>query len=315
MVIPDGKYVSLTQGFRVNVCKIWQQLMGLQGPGDFANLEGGSVEQHQDLRLRFHHCANYAAALTVLTEERRSLRVLELGCGSGALSFAFARVMPSDWTLIATDYSRHLIEFARQNRVQDNLRFRCIDIKNFDEQVLNEVDGVMFLEVIEHLPQVVVRDLLHRLYRGLKSQGVVVISTLDRSPFRRNFSGYYPHRFEYRYETLLSFLSNRKNNPFSDFTILRLLSPKIVRAAVRAEDNGGYLCNRLIGMAKNLSDRHPEVGWYQKRLATFLFRVYGFLPAKRDFDLKGYLDDLQLITNRTADVNNSFSLVAVLRKG
>jgi 2-polyprenyl-3-methyl-5-hydroxy-6-metoxy-1,4-benzoquinol methylase len=312
--VPDDNSVDLTEVLRSNLRRLWQELSNLNAIGDFVNLEGGGVEQHRDLRLRFHHCANYAAALTIFAEERRPLRVLELGCGSGALSFAFARVMPSDWTLIATDYSRQLIDYAQSIRARDNLMFRYVDIRDFDEQILAGVDGVMFLEVIEHLKPAVARDLLQRLHRGLKPHGLVIISTLDRSPFRRRFSGYHPHQVEYRYETLLAFLSKRENNPFADFQILRLLSTRVIRAAVRAEEFGGYFINRLIGLFRNLAARQPRVNRYQRKLLPLLFWVYGFLPAKRDFDLEGHLADLHLLSH-AADFSNSFSLVAVLRKG
>ena len=39
-------------------------------------------------------------------------RVLELGCGSGALTYAFARAMPPGWSIIATDYSEKLLAGA-----------------------------------------------------------------------------------------------------------------------------------------------------------------------------------------------------------
>ena len=49
---------------------------------------------------------------TIEVEDGQS--VLELGCGSGALSHAFARAMPDGWRLLATDYSDELVAHAEK---------------------------------------------------------------------------------------------------------------------------------------------------------------------------------------------------------
>ncbi|MEO0050228.1 MAG: class I SAM-dependent methyltransferase [candidate division WOR-3 bacterium] len=304
----------LSERLRKNVRSLYQELSRSDRPKGYLNLEGGSVEQVRDLRLRFHHCANYAAALTILQERQGDWHLLELGCGSGALSFAFARVMPSNWHLLATDYSQDLIDYARNNRQARNLRFECVNINNLDAGFLNDIDGVMFLEVIEHLPQAAVRRLLFSLYQGLKPGGVVIVSTLDRSPFPRRFSGYPPHWTEYRYESLRGFLENKKNSPFEGLKIYRLGSKRVVSEAVRAENMGGYFVNRLSGMVKRFCERSVRFNYYQERLGAVLFRLYSRLPAKRGFDIEGYVQELHFIGEDEVDDGSSFSLIAVLRK-
>ncbi len=329
-----GKQDWLSERLRENFWRIWQELNQADTPKDYFNLEGGSVEQVRDMRLRFHHCANYAAALTILQERlvpseqkgippqgrnggvegQGNLHILELGCGGGALTFAFARVMPSGWQLLAADYSEQLIDYAQKVRRAENLRFQRVEINNLDIGFLNDVDGVMFLEVIEHLPQKVVRNLLCHLYQGLRPGGLVIISTLDRSPFRRGFSGYPPHWIEYRYETLSGFLTDKSNNPFEVLKIFRLGSEKIVRAAVRAEEMGGYFVNRLNGLVKRFAKKYAGFNFCQERLGAVFFRLYSRIPFKMDFGIEGYVNELYFINEGETDDKSSFSLVAVLRK-
>ncbi|MGC8797654.1 MAG: class I SAM-dependent methyltransferase [candidate division WOR-3 bacterium] len=303
---------ELTPRLRFNLQRLWEEFEQLKIPAEFVNLEGGGIEQHYDRRLRFHHCANYAAAMTILGGENRPLRLLELGCGSGALAFGFARTMPAEWTLLATDYSWHLIDFARRNYQTPNLKFECFDIAHLNRRLLSEFDAVMMLEVIEHLNRKQVQMLFSRLHRGLKPNARVIISTLDRSAFRRPFSGYCHHKTEYSYQTLSQLLSQPEVNPFTEVRILRLLSRDIVAAAVRAEERGGYFINRIAGMVNRLTAGRGGLKYYQQRLLGGIVRIYRGLSLFKTSD-GSYPEDIYLVEDGAAVHNQeSFSLIAVL---
>lgn len=312
------------EAFLENLNRLWQEVGKITAPRDFVNFEGGGVEQQWDRRLLLHHCANYAAALTIFSIEKRNWRILELGCGSGTLSQAFARLMPEGWRLVATDYSPRLIEYARASyssqkgflpHLKQRLRFEQLNTKEISLPVLQEFDGVMLLEVIEHLSPRQVTDLLLRLHQGLNPGGMVVISTLDRSPFPRPFSGYVHHQIEYRYETLREFFSYRQNNPFEKFSIFRLVSPKIASKAVRQEARGGYFLNRLLGVWEKMSQRYTAFETIKKKVAGVFYPISISLFSQRGFNPDLYLKEVQLITTKPEERNrHSFSLVAVLRK-
>lgn len=303
------------QKFRESLQRIWDEVERVAVASEFLNIEGGSVEQVRDYRLRLHHCANYAAALTILGAEAKPLRILELGCGSGILSAAFARLMPSDWSLLATDYSRRLIDYARGRFPQANLRFECISTNELKPEFLKNFDAVMFLEVIEHLTEEEAIALFSRLYAGLAPGGMVLISTVDRSPFKRQFSGYGPHQIEYRYTTLRDFLLDCDKNPFEQVDIFRLTSRRIVQEAVRSEVWGGYFINRTVAIISRLIQRHPGLVQTGERLANFSFRMYDRLVPRKAFKLDGYLNEIKLITEQPELYDaDSFSLVAILRK-
>lgn len=306
--VPDQK-------FRESLQRIWDEVERMAVARQFLNVEGGSVEQVRDYRLRLHHCANYAAALTILGAEAKPLRILELGCGSGILSAAFARLMPSDWSLLATDYSRRLIDYARSRFPQANLRFECISTNELEPDRLKNFDAVMFLEVIEHLTEEEAIALFSRLYSGLAPGGMVVISTVDRSPFKRQFSGYGPHQIEYRYTTLRDFLNDKGKNRFERVDIFRLTSRRIVQEAVRSEVWGGYFINRTVALISRLVQRYPGLIQSTERLANFSFRMYDRFVPRRQFKLNGYIEEIRLITEQPElHDTDSFSLVAVLRK-
>lgn len=299
-------------GFRTLVRHVWGELHALPRPRRFVNSEGGSVEQQHDRRLILHHCANYAATLGLFLAQGRRLRLLELGCGSGALSCAFARAMPPDWELVATDYSPELLAQARTLYRLPNLSFEWLDARELVPGRLTGFDGVFFLEVIEHLPSAEAVKLLARLHAAMRPGGVLVFTTLDRAAFPRPFSGYAPHFAEYSYRSMRDFL---RGSPFEQFDVHRLISERIAQEHVRAENTIGYAANRLRRLAGSLVNRLPVVEGTVNRAVSLGFRLYSLLPGNRRFDLDGYLGTLEFATeDKERRDRESFGLVAWLKK-
>ena len=305
--------------FRNDVRRIWDEFQRLEKSREFGNLEGGSVEQQRDRRLQLHHCANYAAVLSVLRQAGQTsptgLRLLEFGCGSGVLTSALAQVMPGGWTIEATDYSEHLLASAKERFERDGLSFSHLDVRSIRPEHLAGIDAVLLLEVIEHLPPDEAEGLLHRVYDALPDSGMMVLTTLDRAAFPRPFSGYAPHFVEYTYSSLDQFLSDRRRSPFEAHDVFRLVSDRIVSESVRAEERGGYVVNRMQRLLLGLGRRHAEFGAFRGWLESRVFQLYSFLPDRDGFDFDGYLATLDLIRSEPESRDrDSFGLVAVLRK-
>jgi 2-polyprenyl-3-methyl-5-hydroxy-6-metoxy-1,4-benzoquinol methylase len=317
-------YTPLNQNdgfeFRADVRRIWDEFQRLEKSREFGNLEGGSVEQRRDRRLQLHHCANYAAVLSVLTDRHvqspaTPLRLLEFGCGSGVLTCALAQVMPDGWTIEATDYSEHLLASAKERFERDGLSFSHLDVRTMRPERLAGIDAVLLLEVIEHLLPEEAAALLRRVYDALPTGGLAVMTTLDRAPFPRPFSGYAPHCVEYTYRSLTRMLEDRRRSPFEEHAVYRLVSGRIADESVRTEQRGGYLVNRVQGLVLNLGRRHAEFGALRNWLESRLFRLYSLLPDHDEFDFEGYLSTLDLERSQPElRDRDSFGLVAVLRK-
>ncbi len=281
----------------------------------FVNLEGGGIEQQRDQRLQLHHCANYAAALLILRTRRSGPGILELGCGTGALSHAFARHAPKEWHLVATDYSEQLVDLARTRHKRSNLSFEQLDARTLEPGELSRFDAVLMLELIEHLPRKEVSALLRRLHSGLRSGAVLLLSTLDRSPFPRPFSGYAPHCVEYTFDSLCALLADPMASPFQRYCVYRLVSPRIAAESVRAEAKGGYLANRIQRLALGLASRSRALDRLYSAVMAVAFRLYGRMPRRGEFDLEGYLSTLELVRHQPEKRGrDSFGLVAVLER-
>lgn len=304
---------------------LWEFARQIRPAGRFANFEGGSVEQSMNPRLLWRHCLNYAATLAILLrtigqrfepEDSGRPALLELGCGSGLLSAAFCRAMPACWDLLATDYSPQLVARARQRYQLPNLRFQVADVRSLSSLRLQRFHAVFFLELIEHLAQDRQRELLAALYEGMRNGGVVVFSTLDRSAFRRPYSGYWPHQIEYTYRKMNEFLSCPENSQFEEYRIWRLHSPRITADAVRAENCGGYVFNRLAGLAERLTAPHPGFREFSRRMVDAVFRLYSSLPVRASFSLDDWLSDVSVDgdSGETSDIGDAFSMVVWMRK-
>ena len=306
--------------FRADVRRIWDELQRIEKSRAYGNLEGGSVEQQPDRRLQLQHCANYAAVLAVLVDRQAQslaapLRLLELGCGSGMLTSALARVMPDGWRIEATDYSEHLLASARKRFEREGLSFSRLDARSIRPERLEGIDAVLLLEVFEHLPPDEEAGLLHRVYDALPAGGMMVLTTPDRAAFPRPFSGYAPHFVEYTYTSLSQLLTDQRRSPFEEHDVYRLVSGRIAAEAVRAEQRGGYLLNRFQRLTLSLGRGHAEFAAFRAWLESRLFHLYSFLPEHDSFDFDGYLATLDFIRSEPEQHDcDSFGLVAVLRK-
>ncbi len=317
---------ALQNEFRRLARQFWELVRQTRSTGRFRNFEGGSVEQNMNPRLLLRHCLNYAATLVLLLRAMKeapgqdagqpgSFHVLELGSGSGALSAAFSRIMPQHWDLLATDYSAELVNSAQRLYQLPRLRFQVIDVHSLHSLNLSGFQAVFFLELIEHLTADDQRGLLTALHRSMDRGAVLVFSTLDRSAFSRPYSGYWPHRVEYSYRAMVDFLDCCDNNPFGNYQVWRLRSRMIVADAVRAENRGGYLFNRLAGTVERLTAPHHGFRECLRLAADACYKLFSLLPLCADFRVEEWLDGVSLDCGTCSNgSDDSFGMVVLMSK-
>ena len=116
-------------------------------------------------------------ALDALTRSRHFTHVLDLGCGSGVLAIAAARVLPNA-RVLASDNDPVATRIARDN-VQLNrvaTRVRVLTATGFDHPALRRAQP-FDLVLANVLPGPLI-DLAPAMRRGLRREGVAVLSGL-----------------------------------------------------------------------------------------------------------------------------------------
>lgn len=293
--------------------QVWNDLHTAPELPGFDNSEGGDVRQCQFPVATLRHCANYAAALSILKSAGRPMRLLEVGCGSGALSRAFARAMPAGWSMLATDYSPSLVESARRLYSSPNLSFAVMDARRLEPGQLAGFDAVLLFEVIEHLPVPAQRDLLCRIHSALPPGALLLFSTPDRTAFSRSFSGYPAHVMEYTRAALERFLAGRCG--LGHAAVHRLASRRIVDESDRSERGGEYLLNRLHRLARSVWCKSPTARSALGLAQRGFVGVTAALRGRGEFDLEGYVATLGLVLERHEEHDaDSFGLLAVVVK-
>jgi ribosomal protein L11 methyltransferase len=177
--VPDQNWVALSQAALPPVAAGRFIVHGHHDRARFAMRRLG-VEIEAGEAFGTGHNATTALcleALDALTRTRHFTHVLDLGCGSGVLAIAAARVLPnarvlaSDNDPLASDIAR---DNARLNRVAS--RVRALTATGFDHPALRWAQP-FDLVLANILPGPLV-DLAPAMRRGLRRGGVAILSGL-----------------------------------------------------------------------------------------------------------------------------------------
>ena len=132
--------------------------------------------------------------LYYLAEPKPNLKILDVGCGRGELSFALAKARA---IVTGIDYSKDAIEIAQKtfNKIKDDLGLRleylCCDIFSYDSK--QGFDRIVAADFVEHLEQDALDRMLQKISTLLKKDGLFVVHT---SPNKLNYSYAYKRRRE-----------------------------------------------------------------------------------------------------------------------
>jgi len=129
---------------------------------------------------RFWH-AEKERMIRRFSAPRRGERVLDVGCGSGVIADVLAS---SGARTTGVDGNPRAIDYARRTFVREGLDFRCALVEDLGE-AQGSVDRIYCLEVIEHLFEPQVHELLRQMNALAKVGGSLTITT-------PNFRGLWP---------------------------------------------------------------------------------------------------------------------------
>lgn len=128
--------------------------------------------QYRDGRQRHSHSYPAPAIRRCLAQLPQHARVLDIGCGNGALTAAWAF---SAWEIQGIDLSESGIRQARANYPQFRFEVCGVGSRSVETFGRNTFDAVVSAEVVEHL--YLPRDLVSCAFELLAPGGMFVVTT------------------------------------------------------------------------------------------------------------------------------------------
>jgi 2-polyprenyl-3-methyl-5-hydroxy-6-metoxy-1,4-benzoquinol methylase len=169
-------------------------------------------------------------------------RVLDLGCGNGALGAHLKRRPGRE--VVGVTFSE---EEAREARGRLDEVVVC-DLEEFDPAGLGRFDCVVCSHVLEHLTKP--EGLLRRLRGSLTEDGVLVVALPNALYWRQRFE-FLRGRFEYTDGGLM----DRTHYRFYDWRTARALLADCGYAETSREADGGFPLSRFVPVLGRALDR------------------------------------------------------------
>ena len=116
--------------------------------------------------------------------------VLDIGCGRGELAYKMSAMGAN---VTAIDYSEDAIDIAKKTYGNgiDNLEYLCEDI--FKKNFTQKYDKVVLADIVEHIEQPMLEELIKKVKDLLTPEGLVIIHT---APNKDYYDLYYPQIVE-----------------------------------------------------------------------------------------------------------------------
>jgi len=139
---------------------------------DYESIEPGHYDRvfnsNRGIQSKWHHLKFQ----TVKNALGLCGRHLDIGCGPGTL----VGLLDGTGELIGIDVSKHQTDYAQARYGDSQRQFQCSKVERlpFDD---NHFDSVSLVELVEHIPEGQIQDLLREVRRVLKPGGKVVLTT------------------------------------------------------------------------------------------------------------------------------------------
>lgn len=164
-------------------------------------------DSKKDLNIQYRYFKkNY---LKYLPSDKRA-RILDLGCGMGHFLYFLKRQGYKDF--LGVDSSEQEIHYCKDK----GYPVEKDDIFAFLDKDIEKFDAVIFNDVIEHLTKEQILNILAKIYKSLRTNGVLLIKTINMANFITASGGRYidiTHEIGFTEESLrqVCLLSGFKN--------------------------------------------------------------------------------------------------------
>lgn len=249
-------------------------------------------------------------------QAKKSLKILDVGCGFGYLTYALAK---EGHDVRGLDISNIAVEQARK-RYGD--LFICSEVQEYARQVGPIYDIVISTEVIEHIPNV--KSFLSSLTQLLGTNGKIILTTPNRSCYPKKVlwrTDLPPVHFWWFSERSISFLAKEINlkASFIDFTdynknenytdILPNGNFNMPTVLPRLNEQGKPISPITQSEIRVESNEEKKITF--KKMIKFVLNKFGLLKPIQDVKNLIYKNQPVRIIVKP---NRSFSLCVILEK-
>ncbi len=157
---------------------------------------------------------------------RLGMRVLDVGCGLGDVSFVAARLVGPTGTVLGVDASRDVVEFARARAAERGLSTVIFEQTTIADIAVDDADAVIGRLILMHLPDPI--STLRQLAGFVRPGGLIAFCEFDIGAVRSVRT----HRCRGRWRT-----------PSCTPSKVRASIQRSERHCIRCSEKPGYACH------------------------------------------------------------------------
>ncbi|WP_283750688.1 malonyl-ACP O-methyltransferase BioC [Bacillus cereus] len=136
-----------------------------------------SYDQYANVQKKMAH--SLLSILKRRYSETSSIRILELGCGTGYVTEQLSKLFPKA-QITAVDFAESMITIAKTRQNTENVTFHCEDIERL--RLEESYDVIISNATFQWLNNV--KQVIRNLFHHLSTDGIVLFSTFGQETFQ-----------------------------------------------------------------------------------------------------------------------------------
>lgn len=117
-----------------------------------------SPSQYESFEMKYGLFERITRKLASICRIEKGLHICDVGCGTGASTFALAEIVGKGGSVTGIDFSEQMLALARKkvstSSPHQNIDFVCCDAESIDECVKKEMDAVIYSACIFLIPNI-----------------------------------------------------------------------------------------------------------------------------------------------------------------